>query len=103
MSDTAKKLLKFTGKLLFVCLLLGILYYSFRDSIGEMFTELSQVSSSVIFLLFLTVFLYSIALILCFCPVPSGPSSYWGRKSFPGTEKRLRSTDRLFHAAFPLP
>ena len=60
MSDTAKKLLKFTGKLLFVCLLLGILYYSFRDSMGEMLTELSRVSPPVIFLLFLTVLLYHI-------------------------------------------
>lgn len=60
MSDTTRKLLKFTGKLLFVCLLLGILYYSFRDSMGEMLTELSRVSSSVIFLLFLTVLLYHV-------------------------------------------
>ena len=42
MSDTTKKRLKFAGKLLFVCLLLGILYYSFRDSMGDMLTELAN-------------------------------------------------------------
>ena len=45
MSDTTKKRLKFAGKLLFVCLLLGILYYSFRDSMGDMLTELAGVNA----------------------------------------------------------
>lgn len=48
MSDTTKKRLKFAGKLLFVCLLLGILYYSFRDSMGDMLTELANVSPQVV-------------------------------------------------------
>ena len=33
-------ILKYLLKLLFVCLLLGILYYSFKDSMGDMLTEL---------------------------------------------------------------
>ena len=60
MSDTTKKRLKFAGKLLFVCLLLGILYYSFRDSMGDMLTELANVSPQVVMSLFLTVILYHI-------------------------------------------
>ena len=60
MHQNTKKRLKFTGKLMFVCLLLGILYYSFRDSMGDMLTELSRVSPSVILLLFLTVILYHV-------------------------------------------
>ena len=60
MSDTTKKRLKFAGKLLFVCLLLGILYYSFRDSMGDMLTELAGVSPQVVLSLFLTVILYHI-------------------------------------------
>ncbi len=60
MSDTTKKRAKFIGKLLFVCLLLGILYYSFRDSMGDMLTELAKVSPKVIFCLFLTVLLYHV-------------------------------------------
>ena len=60
MSDTTKKRLKFAGKLLFVCLLLGILYYSFRDSMGDMLTELANVSPQVVLSLFLTVVLYHI-------------------------------------------
>lgn len=60
MSDTTKKRLKFAGKLLFVCLLLGILYYSFRDSIGDMLTELAGVSPQVVLSLFVTVILYHI-------------------------------------------
>lgn len=60
MSDTIKKRLKFAGKLLFVCLLLGILYYSFRDSMGDMLTELANVSPQVVLSLFLTVILYHI-------------------------------------------
>lgn len=60
MSDTIKKRLKFAGKLLFVCLLLGILYYSFRDSMGDMLTELAKVSPQVVLSLFLTVILYHI-------------------------------------------
>lgn len=59
-SDSTRKLLKFTGKLLFVCLLLGILYYSFRDSMKDMLTELSRVSLPVILLLFPTVILYHV-------------------------------------------
>ena len=59
-SDTTKKRLKFAGKLLFVCLLLGILYYSFRDSMGDMLTELANVSPQVVMSLFLTVILYHI-------------------------------------------
>lgn len=60
MSDTTKKRLKFAGKLLFVCLLLGILYYSFRDSMGDMLTELAGVSPQVVLSLFVTVILYHI-------------------------------------------
>lgn len=60
MSDTTKKRLKFAGKLLFICLLLGILYYSFRDSMGDMLTELANVSPQVVMSLFLTVILYHI-------------------------------------------
>lgn len=60
MQHDNKKIWKFLGKLLFVCLLLGILYYSFRGSIGDMLTELSHVSSRVILLLFLTVILYHV-------------------------------------------
>ena len=60
MSDTTKKRLKFAGKLLFVCLLLGILYYSFRDSMGDMLTELAGVSPQVVMSLFVTVILYHI-------------------------------------------
>ena len=60
MSDTTKKRLKFAGNLLFVCLLLGILYYSFRDSMGDMLTELAGVSPQVVLSLFLTVILYHI-------------------------------------------
>jgi hypothetical protein len=56
-SDTTKKRLKFAGKLLFICLLLGILYYSFRDSMGDMLTELANVSPQVVMSLFLTVIL----------------------------------------------
>ena len=33
-------ILKYLLKLLFVCLLLGILYYSFKDSMEDMITEL---------------------------------------------------------------
>lgn len=60
MTDTTKKRLKFAGNLLFVCLLLGILYYSFRDSMGDMLTELAGVSPQVVLSLFLTVILYHI-------------------------------------------
>lgn len=60
MSDTTKKRVKFAGNLLFVCLLLGILYYSFRDSMGDMLTELAGVSPQVVLSLFLTVILYHI-------------------------------------------
>lgn len=60
MRHNAKKVWNFIGKLLFVCLLLGILYYSFRDSMGDMLTELTKVSGQVILLLFLTVFLYHV-------------------------------------------
>lgn len=60
MSDTSKKILKFAGKLLFVCLLLGILYYSFRDSMQDMLTELTKVSPQVVLSLFATVILYHI-------------------------------------------
>ena len=60
MSDTTKKRSKFAGKLLFVCLLLGILYYSFRDSMGDMLTELANVSPQVVMSLFVTVILYHI-------------------------------------------
>ena len=60
MSDTTKKRVKFAGKLLFVCLLSGILYYSFRDSMGDMLAELAGVSPQVVFSLFLTVILYHI-------------------------------------------
>ena len=60
MSNTTKKRLKFAGKFLFVCLLLGILYYSFRDSMGDMLTELAKVSPQMIFFLFLTVILYHV-------------------------------------------
>ena len=60
MPDTIKKRLKFAGKLLFVCLLLGILYYSFRDSMGDMLTELANVSPQVVLSLFVTVILYHI-------------------------------------------
>ena len=60
MSDTTKKRLKFAGKLLFICLLLGILYYSFRDSMGDMLTELAGVSPQVVLSLFVTVILYHI-------------------------------------------
>lgn len=35
-------ILKYLLKLLFVCLLLGILYYSFKDSMEDMITELSK-------------------------------------------------------------
>ena len=59
-SDTTKKRVKFAGKLLFVCLLSGILYYSFRDSMGDMLAELAGVSPQVVFSLFLTVILYHI-------------------------------------------
>ena len=59
-SDTNQKRLKFAGKLLFVCLLLGILYYSFRDSMGDMLTELANISPQVVMSLFLTVILYHI-------------------------------------------
>ena len=60
MSDTTKKRVKFAGKLLFVCLLSGILYYSFRDSMGDMLAELAGVSPQVVMSLFLTVILYHI-------------------------------------------
>ena len=60
MHPDTKKLRKFAGKLLFVGLLLGLLYYSFRDSLGDMLTELAKVSPSVILLLFLTVLLYHV-------------------------------------------
>lgn len=53
-------ILKYLLKLLFVCLLLGILYYSFRDSMGDMLTELANVSPQVVMSLFLTVILYHI-------------------------------------------
>ena len=48
-------ILKYLLKLLFVCLLLGILYYSFKDSMEDMITELSKVSPQVILVLFLSV------------------------------------------------
>ena len=51
-------ILKYLLKLLFVCLLLGILYYSFKDSMEDMITELSKVSPQVILVLFLSVILY---------------------------------------------
>ena len=60
MPSKRKNTAKFLGKLLFVCVLLGILYYSFRDSLGDMLVELANVSSRVIFFLFLTVILYHI-------------------------------------------
>ena len=44
-------ILKYLLKLLFVCLLLGILYYSFKDSMEDMITELSKVSPQVILVL----------------------------------------------------
>ena len=58
MRHDSGKVIKFLLKLLFVCLLLGILYYSFRDSMGNMVTELTQVSPQVILALFLSVILY---------------------------------------------
>lgn len=51
-------ILKYLLKLLFVCLLLGILYYSFKDSMEDMITELSKVSPQVILVLFLSVVVY---------------------------------------------
>lgn len=51
-------ILKYLLKLLFVCLLLGILYYSFKDSMEDMITELSKVSPQVTLVLFLSVILY---------------------------------------------
>ena len=51
-------ILKYLLKLLFVCLLLGILYYSFKDSMADMITELSKVSPQVILVLFLSVVVY---------------------------------------------
>ena len=39
-------ILKYLLKLLFVCLLLGILYYSFKDSMEDMITELSKVKGT---------------------------------------------------------
>lgn len=60
MRHDTRKTLKFTGKLLFVCLLLGILYYSFGSSMGDMLTELSRISPQLIFFLFLTVILYHV-------------------------------------------
>ena len=53
-------ILKYLLKLLFVCLLLGILYYSFKDSMGDMLTELAGVSPQVVLSLFVTVILYHI-------------------------------------------
>ena len=38
LSPILKYLLKYLLKLLFVCLLLGILYYSFKDSMEDMIT-----------------------------------------------------------------
>lgn len=58
LSPILKYLLKYLLKLLFVCLLLGILYYSFKDSMEDMITELSKVSPQVILVLFLSVILY---------------------------------------------
>ena len=49
---------KYLLKLLFICLLLGILYYSFKDSMGDMVTELSKVSPQIILVLFLSVVVY---------------------------------------------
>ena len=43
MQHNTKKIWKFLLKFLFVCLLLGILYYSFRDSMGDMIAELAKV------------------------------------------------------------
>lgn len=60
MRHNSKKILKYLLKFLFVCLLLGILYYSFRGSMGDMITELEKVSPRVILVLFLTVILYHI-------------------------------------------
>ena len=51
-------ILKYLLTLLFVCLLLGILYYSFKDSMEDMITELSKVSPQVILVLFLSVVVY---------------------------------------------
>ncbi len=48
LSSILKYLLKYLLKLLFVCLLLGILYYSFKDSMGDMMTELAGVSPQVV-------------------------------------------------------
>lgn len=58
LSPILKYLLKYLLKLLFVCLLLGILYYSFKDSMEDMITELSKVSPQVILVLFLSVVVY---------------------------------------------
>lgn len=60
MQHNTKKIWKFLLKFLFVCLLLGILYYSFRDSMGDMIAELAKVSPRVILALFLSVILYHI-------------------------------------------
>lgn len=60
MRHNTKRIQKFLLKILFVCLLLGILYYSFRDSMGDMIAELAKVSPRVILTLFLSVSLYHI-------------------------------------------
>lgn len=60
MGHDSRKILKMLIKILFVCLLLGILYYSFRDSMGDMVTELTNVSWQVILFLFLAMLLYHI-------------------------------------------
>ena len=58
MSDTTKKRLKFAGKLLFVCLLLGILCW--LPGFCRRYADQAAISPLVVMSLFLTVILYHI-------------------------------------------